>query len=502
MLSEKPRGGLSETRKMTKSTMEKKRRARINNSLTELKAILSGMISNKGERFDKMEKADILEMTVKCVRQLQKQANTGDSVRTPSSSVDEDYRSGMHTCMSEVIKFISSSHFSDADPEVKTKLLNHLANKLNSGTTHERNTDPDTSYAYQKEISENNCFMPNMTNTDTDSLSISDMSNDSNNNLQTISDKNTPFSVNVRNPKSPPPTPLMASPLLTSYKPIQPVQETLQPPSSVPTVPLTILVPANICSATLGTTCVIPLNLPTGSPQLSQAANFFQTVSQPSQTSFTINSNSGISLIQTPNVVQNTQLSSKVNELSNLSPQNKFYTFTPTVLSNCNRTQNGSYTTKETVKPATVPFTTMLSPQDRSEGSTIPNLNHKTDATKEPVANYQIIAQPNEFSIPQITEFPRMVTDSNKSVALNYPFNESRTDIVNEIVRDKVYQRKVDQHNLREKDRPIHYEQGQFSGISKSAAERLEERSVMYNRQPGNGCDDASDMWRPWKTAI
>jgi hypothetical protein len=32
----------------------------------------------QGERFDKMEKADILEMTVKCVRQLQKQqTNTG-----------------------------------------------------------------------------------------------------------------------------------------------------------------------------------------------------------------------------------------------------------------------------------------------------------------------------------------------------------------------------------------------------------------------------------------
>lgn len=34
----------------------------------------------QSERFDKMEKADILEMTVNCVRQLQRQANTGKAI--------------------------------------------------------------------------------------------------------------------------------------------------------------------------------------------------------------------------------------------------------------------------------------------------------------------------------------------------------------------------------------------------------------------------------------
>lgn len=36
--------------------------------------------SLQSERFDKMEKADILEMTVNCVRQLQRQASSGKTV--------------------------------------------------------------------------------------------------------------------------------------------------------------------------------------------------------------------------------------------------------------------------------------------------------------------------------------------------------------------------------------------------------------------------------------
>ncbi|XP_060603399.1 protein hairy-like [Ruditapes philippinarum] len=374
MLSEKPRGGLSETRKMTKSTMEKKRRARINSSLTELKAILSGMLPNKGERFDKMEKADILEMTVKCVRQLQKQqTNTGDSVRSSSCQVDEDYRSGMHTCMSEVIKFISSSQFSDADPEVKTKLLNHLANKLNSGTAQKTNMNHEAPYAYNTDTSPGkNIHMSNLSMMDTDSLSISDLSNDSNNNFQTMNVNSSEILTKPYEQKSKSPTPMVHSPVLTSFKPIQPVQDNVQQQGNVPTVPLTILVPANFCSATLGTTCVIPFNLPTASPQQFCQGNIIQTVPQSPQTSFAVTSNSSISFIQAPSFIQSAHPQTKVVEHSNISPQNKVYTFNPTVVSECNRSSTHTHAASERPKSAaTVSFTAALNSPERS--ATVPS---------------------------------------------------------------------------------------------------------------------------------
>ena len=55
-----------------KPLMEKKRRARINASLTELKNLLVDVLKQEGIRSNKMEKADILETTVKYLRQIQR----------------------------------------------------------------------------------------------------------------------------------------------------------------------------------------------------------------------------------------------------------------------------------------------------------------------------------------------------------------------------------------------------------------------------------------------
>ncbi|XP_056636637.1 helix-loop-helix protein lin-22-like [Diorhabda sublineata] len=68
----------SESRKIRKPMMEKKRRARINDSLETLKQILlesktSFKEIKKGQRTSKLEKADILEMTVQYLQQLQEQ---------------------------------------------------------------------------------------------------------------------------------------------------------------------------------------------------------------------------------------------------------------------------------------------------------------------------------------------------------------------------------------------------------------------------------------------
>ncbi|GJQ69044.1 hypothetical protein Trydic_g15701 [Trypoxylus dichotomus] len=73
-------GVASENRKIRKPLMEKKRRARINDSLETLKQILleskttlkASTISSKknGQRTAKLEKADILEMTVRYLQHL------------------------------------------------------------------------------------------------------------------------------------------------------------------------------------------------------------------------------------------------------------------------------------------------------------------------------------------------------------------------------------------------------------------------------------------------
>uniref|UniRef100_A0A0B7A017 BHLH domain-containing protein n=1 Tax=Arion vulgaris TaxID=1028688 RepID=A0A0B7A017_9EUPU len=108
--------------------MEKRRRARINASLTELKSLLMDAIKKEGARQNKMEKADILEMAVKHLRQIQRQQFTGESSRdTPDIN---KYHLGFHACVQEVCTYLDSNR--DEDLELKTKLLNHLANCMTS----------------------------------------------------------------------------------------------------------------------------------------------------------------------------------------------------------------------------------------------------------------------------------------------------------------------------------------------------------------------------------
>ncbi|XP_023018601.1 transcription factor HES-2 [Leptinotarsa decemlineata] len=82
---------VSETRKIRKPLMEKKRRARINDSLETLKQILLNSkttlkdCSKSGQRTAKLEKADILEMTVRYLQQLH--GKIGEN--TPSANKKE-----------------------------------------------------------------------------------------------------------------------------------------------------------------------------------------------------------------------------------------------------------------------------------------------------------------------------------------------------------------------------------------------------------------------------
>ncbi|XP_017461885.1 PREDICTED: transcription factor HES-1-like, partial [Rhagoletis zephyria] len=95
----KPLTKASEHRRITKPIMEKKRRARINNSLNELKVLILDALNKDPSRHSKLEKADILEMTVRHLQKLQRQQVAASIVN--DGAVLNKYRAGFSECATE-----------------------------------------------------------------------------------------------------------------------------------------------------------------------------------------------------------------------------------------------------------------------------------------------------------------------------------------------------------------------------------------------------------------
>ncbi|XP_068713548.1 transcription factor HES-1-like [Montipora capricornis] len=115
---------LSERRKAKKPLMEKMRRARINDSLNEMKNLVLDLLNKDASRYSKMEKADVLEMTVTYLRAMQRK----DTLNEDSKSLAE-YRAGFNQCANEVRTNILTAEGSD---QLKETLLNHLASCCHS----------------------------------------------------------------------------------------------------------------------------------------------------------------------------------------------------------------------------------------------------------------------------------------------------------------------------------------------------------------------------------
>ncbi|CAH0554806.1 unnamed protein product [Brassicogethes aeneus] len=116
---------VSDNRRSNKPIMEKRRRARINNCLNELKTLILDAMKKDPARHSKLEKADILEMTVKHLQNLQRQQVAMSAAADPS--VVNKFRAGFSECASEV------GRFPGLDPIIKRRLLQHLASCLNQG---------------------------------------------------------------------------------------------------------------------------------------------------------------------------------------------------------------------------------------------------------------------------------------------------------------------------------------------------------------------------------
>nr|XP_055059625.1 LOW QUALITY PROTEIN: transcription cofactor HES-6 [Misgurnus anguillicaudatus] len=104
-------------RKTRKPLVEKKRRARINESLQELRLLLADSDAQA-----KMENAEVLEMTVKRVEDILQ--NKAKEVDSASREANERFAAGYIQCMHEVHTFVSSCPGIDA--AIAADLLNHL----------------------------------------------------------------------------------------------------------------------------------------------------------------------------------------------------------------------------------------------------------------------------------------------------------------------------------------------------------------------------------------
>lgn len=122
--------GLSkaELRKTNKPIMEKRRRARINHCLNELKSLILEAMKKDPARHTKLEKADILEMTVKHLQSVQRQQLNMAIQSDPT--VVHKFKTGFVECAEEVNRYVSQME--GVDVGVRQRLSAHLNNCANS----------------------------------------------------------------------------------------------------------------------------------------------------------------------------------------------------------------------------------------------------------------------------------------------------------------------------------------------------------------------------------
>ncbi|KAG7210947.1 hypothetical protein KM043_016321 [Ampulex compressa] len=125
-------------KKITKPLLERKRRARINRCLDELKDLMVDALETEGENISKLEKADILELTVRHLQRLQASRPSGLSTTITSNeevSAESRWQSGFGHCAAEACRFLSA-----LPGEAAERLARHLAAGLQ--TNRQSNSSP------------------------------------------------------------------------------------------------------------------------------------------------------------------------------------------------------------------------------------------------------------------------------------------------------------------------------------------------------------------------
>jgi len=123
-MDEAPMSRTHQYRKVMKPLLERKRRARINKCLDELKDLMVYALQSEGESITKLEKADVLELTVNHMRKLKRQQQLQAN---PSLDMDR-YRAGFTACASEVSRFMAS--MPGVNITMGTHLMGHLGSSI------------------------------------------------------------------------------------------------------------------------------------------------------------------------------------------------------------------------------------------------------------------------------------------------------------------------------------------------------------------------------------
>ncbi|KAJ8275102.1 hypothetical protein COCON_G00097270 [Conger conger] len=110
-------------RKKRRGIIEKRRRDRINNSLSELRRLVPTAFEKQGSA--KLEKAEILQMTVDHLKMLQA---TGGKGFFDAHALAMDFMSvGFRECLTEVARYLSSVEGLDSSDPLRVRLVSHLS---------------------------------------------------------------------------------------------------------------------------------------------------------------------------------------------------------------------------------------------------------------------------------------------------------------------------------------------------------------------------------------
>uniref|UniRef100_A0A8C7DLY8 Hes-related family bHLH transcription factor with YRPW motif 1 n=1 Tax=Oncorhynchus kisutch TaxID=8019 RepID=A0A8C7DLY8_ONCKI len=109
-------------RKRRRGIIEKRRRDRINNSLTELRRLVPSAFEKQGSA--KLEKAEILQMTVEHLKMLHAAGGKG---YFDARALATDYRGlGFRECLAETARYLSIIEGLDSADPLRIRLVSHL----------------------------------------------------------------------------------------------------------------------------------------------------------------------------------------------------------------------------------------------------------------------------------------------------------------------------------------------------------------------------------------
>ncbi|KAI9536587.1 Hairy/enhancer-of-split with YRPW motif protein 1 [Dissostichus eleginoides] len=121
-----------QARKRRRGIIEKRRRDRINSSLSELRRLVPSAFEKQGSA--KLEKAEILQMTVDHLKMLHASGGKGFF---EAHALAKDYRSlGFRECLAETARYLSIIEGRDGTDPLRARLVSHLSNYASQREVH------------------------------------------------------------------------------------------------------------------------------------------------------------------------------------------------------------------------------------------------------------------------------------------------------------------------------------------------------------------------------